>query len=420
MQLTQVTVIDGRTAGISGDMLLGALIDAGAEVNAIQDILNLIPNHLPKCTGVKLTATEVKTHGFRSRKAELAIDEKAEETRAGELIQATERIARSGQLSNRAKAFASKAIQILTEVESQLHGSNISSTHLHEAGSADTLADILGTAAACDSLNLFAGDICSGPVAVGGGNITFSHGTLSVPAPAVLEIARQYHIPIVGGPVEVELATPTGVSMLASLVDKFVEVFPRLVPEKVGYGAGTRELTGAPNFLRVIIGSRESQRLDGDAVTVIETNVDDVSGEIIGSSLQRTLEAGAKDAWITAAQFKKNRPGYILHAICDTKDLEKISEVIIKETGTLGVRYQHWDRFVLPRESIVIKLNLEGKVFDVRVKLAKDQAGKLVRIKPEFEDLDSISRATSMPVREVSTLALAEATKSLEKEENGV
>ena len=414
--MTQVTVIDGQTAGISGDMLLGALIDAGAEVTAIQDILNLIPHHFPQCTSVKLTAIEVKTHGFRSRRAELAIDEKAEETRAGQLIQATELIASSGKLSNRAKAFASKAIQILTEVESQLHASSISSTHLHEAGSADTLADILGTAAACDSLNLFAGDIYSAPIAVGGGNITFSHGTLSVPAPAVLEIARQYNIPIVGGPVEVELATPTGLSMLASLVHTFVEVFPRLVPEKVGYGAGTRELTGAPNVLRVVIGSRESQRLDKDAVVTIETNVDDVSGEIIGSSLQRILEAGAKDAWITPAQFKKDRPGYVLHAISDTKDLEKISEVIIKETGTLGVRYQHWDRFVLPRESFAIKLTVEGKVFDVRVKLAKDRAGNLVRIKPEFEDLDSISRATSLSVREISALALVEAQKSLRKE----
>jgi uncharacterized protein (DUF111 family) len=159
--------------------------------------------------------------------------------------------------------------------------------------------------------------------------------------------------------------------------------------------------------------------LNSDSVVVIETNVDDVSGEIIGSSLQRILEAGAKDAWITAAQFKKNRPGYVLHAMCDTKDLEAISELIIEQTGTLGVRYQDWDRLVLPRESVVVKLAIDGRAFDVRVKLGKDRAGKLLRIKPEFEDLDSISRATSMPLHEVSELALAEARRSLRKNSGG-
>ena len=400
-------------AGISGDMLLGALIDAGAQSDRIQQVLNLIPQHFSRCKSVRLATGEVNSHGFRACRAELTIEEDTAETKAQELIRATQEISESSSLSDRAKSFANNAIQVLTEVESELHGVAISGVHLHEAGSADTLADVFGAATACDSLNLFVGNVCCLPVAVGGGTVSFSHGTVSVPAPAVLEIARRYHIPIVGGSATEELATPTGVAILASLVDRFVTVPPLLVPGKVGYGAGKKELAKSPNVLRVIIGQPSGQRFDHDSVEVIETNLDDVSGEVVGNSLQRILDAGAKDTWITSAQFKKNRPGCTLHVICSHEDLDKISEIIMRETGTLGVRYQQWNRFVLSREIVLIKFQLESKRFDVRVKIARDRSGKVLRIKPEFEDLDSISRATSRPLHEISALVLEEARKSL-------
>jgi hypothetical protein len=394
-------------------MLLGALIDAGAGVDEIQQVLNLIPRHFARCKNVKLGCREVNTHGFRACRAELAIAEEIEETSAEELIRATRQIADSSSLTDEAKSFANNSIRLLTEVESQLHGVAIPNAHLHEAGSADTLADIFGVATACDLLSLFDGGAYSCPIAVGRRTVTFSHGTVSVPSPAVLEIARRYHIPIMGGSANEELATPTGVTLLASLVDAFVEAIPLIVPEKVGYGAGKRELANSPNVLRVIIGQLGGQRFDHDSIQVIETNLDDVSGEVVGSSLQRILDAGVKDAWVTPAQFKKNRPGYTLHAICAYHDLEKISEIIMRETGTLGVRYQPWNRFVLSREIVLIRLQLKGKSFDVRVKVAKDRSGNILRIKPEFEDVDSISRAASRPTREISALALEEARKSL-------
>jgi hypothetical protein len=396
-------------------MLLGALLDAGAEVKVIQRVLDLIPQHFSRCKEVRLNAKEAKRHGFRSCRAELTIIEDADEVSAGELLQATRGVVGSANLSDDAKSFANNAVRLLTEVESKLHGVEISSAHLHEAGSTDTLADILGTAAGCDSLGVFDGEVYSCPVAVGGGTVSFSHGTVSVPAPAVLEIARRHHIPIIGGPVNEELATPTGVSMLASLVDTFVEVPPPLVPDKVGYGAGKGELANAPNMLRVIIGQSYEERFDHDLVQVIETNLDDVSGEVVGNSLQRIIDAGAKDVWVTPAQFKKSRPGYTLHAICARDDLEKISEVIFRETGTLGVRYRQWDRFILRREDVAVKLTLGQKTFEVRVKVARDRSGKILRMKPEFEDLDSISRSISRPVREISVMVLEEARKVLGK-----
>jgi uncharacterized protein (TIGR00299 family) protein len=255
--------------------------------------------------------------------------------------------------------------------------------------------------------------VYSCPVAVGGGSVTFSHGTVSVPAPAVLEVARRYHVPILGGPANEELATPTGISMLASLAGAFLERSPPMVPEKVGYGAGKKALASTPNVLRVVIGQYEEQKFESDVVEVLETNLDDIPGEIVGGALQRILECGAKDAWVTSAQFKKNRPGFVLHAICYPNDLQRITEIIMKETGTLGVRHQEWNRFILEREVVSIKVPFGDRMFSVRIKIARDKSGELLRMKPEFEDLDSIARTLSIPIREVSAQVLQEARKAL-------
>jgi len=416
--LTPITYIDAQTAGISGDMLLGALIDAGAKLESIQRVLDLIPNHFPRCRSIKLDTMEVKKHGFRACRAELTIIEQPDETKAQELVRATDAIANSSKLSKNAISFAKNSIRILTEVESKLHGDEISKVHLHEAGSTDTLADIFGTAAACDSLNVFEGKIYSSPVAVGGGSVTFSHGTVSVPAPAVLEVVRRSQVPIVGGLANEELTTPTGISMLVSLAGAFLERSPPMIPERVGYGAGQKELVSSPNMLRVVMGRSEAQKFESDLVEVLETNLDDVSGEIVGSTLQRILESGAKDVWVTSAQFKKNRPGYVLHAICYPNDLEKITEIIMAETGTLGVRHQQWNRLILEREIVTIKVPFADKTFSVRIKIARDKSGELLGMKPEFEDLDSIARSLSLPVREVSVRVLQEARRSLHT--NGV
>ncbi|MGP8068543.1 MAG: nickel pincer cofactor biosynthesis protein LarC [Candidatus Bathyarchaeia archaeon] len=411
--MTLITFIDAQTAGISGDMLLGALIDAGAELASIQGVLDLIPHHFPRCKSIMLNATKVKEHGFRACSVEFTIAEEPYETGALELVQAADAIANSSKLSKDAISFAKNSISILTEVESTLHGAEISNVHLHEAGSTDTLADIFGTAAACESLKVFDGRVCSCPVAVGGGSVSFSHGTVSVPAPAVLEVARRYHVPILGGPANDELATPTGISMLASLAGAFLERSPLMIPEKVGYGAGKKKLASIPNLLRVVIGQEEGRKSGSDVVEVLETNLDDVSGEIVGGTLQRILKSGAKDAWVTSAQFKKNRPGFVLHAICYPHDLQKITEIIMTETGTLGVRHQEWKRFILEREVVTIQVPFADRMFSVRVKIARDKSGELRRLKPEFEDLDSIARTLSIPLREVSARVLQEVRKTL-------
>jgi uncharacterized protein (TIGR00299 family) protein len=409
--MPHVTLIDPQTAGVSGDMLLSAFIDLGAELKKVEQILTLIPRNFSPCKSIRLQTKEVNRHGFRSCGIDLEISETSDEVAANELVETTQTIANSSTLSERAKSLAISSVRTLTEVEGRLHGAHNKHVHLHEAGSADTLADVLGVAAACDSLRIFDSEVYCAPVAVGSGTVTFSHGTVSVPAPAVLEIARQYSVPIVGGPVQEELATPTGLAILTNLTRKFVEGYPAIVPEKVGYGAGRKQLAGIPNVLRIIMGRTMDSGYE--SVEVLETNVDDVSGEVLSYTLHRVLEAGAKDAWMTSAQFKKNRPGQVLHVISAPNDVRKLADIIMIETGTLGVRHLRWNRLILDREIVTVKVPVENKTFDVRVKVARDQSGRIANMKPEFEDVELIARKVSLPVREISRLALQEANKSL-------
>ena len=410
-----VTVIDCQTAGISGDMLLAALIDAGADRQAIERVLSQIPPNYPKCKSILLDVKEVKRHGFRASNIDVKIVEDAGETRGDDLLRAVSRIAALG-LSEKAGQFAVDSARLLLETESKLHGVSLSDTHLHEAGSADTLADLLGVAAAGESLGIFEGATYSTAVAVGGGITSFSHGKLTTPVPAVLEILRQRRIPIIGGTELTELSTPTGVSMLANLAHGAVETYPAMIPEKVGYGAGAKELLSSPNILRVVIGRSSNHDYETDSVQILETNLDDLSGEVLGHTLQYLLDEGARDVWVSSAQFKKNRPGHLLHVLCAADDISKLAEIIMRETGTLGVRYHNWNRITLSRDTRIVRVRIGGQEHTVRVKVAKKTSGTVFRVKPEFDDLVTIAKALSKPVREISDIVTAEIRESMNKE----
>ena len=298
----------------------------------------------------------------------------------------------------------------MIETESKLHGVDLASTHLHEAGSTDTLADVFGVAAACDSIKIFEGTVLATRVAVGSGTIFFSHGTVSIPVPAVLEIARKYHIPLVGGPEAVELATPTGLAILANLTEEFVDAYPALTPEKVGYGAGKKPLTSTPNIMRVIEGTRLGD-LRSETVRILETNLDDITGEILAYAGQALMNAGARDAWTTPAYFKKNRPGQVLHVICDMDDTERMSRIMMEETGSLGVRFAQWHRLVLKRETRILNVEVKGRTFDVKIKIARNSAGRINRVKPEFEDVRRIAKETGLAARIVHQFVSTEAVR---------
>jgi len=389
-------------------MLLAAFIDAGADLPYIERMLQLIPTYYSKCKSIQLERKDVKMHGFRACKIDIKISEDQSDTDANTFSKTVEKIVESCDMGEKAAAFAINSVNLLIAAESKVHGAQPSDTHLHEAGSADTLADILGVAAACDSLEIFEGTIYATPVAVGGGVVSFSHGTVSTPAPAVMEILRQRKIPMVGGTEPSELTTPTGITMLASLAPNFLETYPEMMAEEVGYGAGTKEFASGPNFLRVVLGRANSASKFSDKIVMLETNLDDLSGEFLSYALQRLIGSGAKDAWITSAQFKKNRPGFVLHVICHQKDQEQFSRMIMEETGTLGVRYQTWDRVVLERDVRTVAVKLQGMSFDVRVKTARDSTGKTVRVKPEADDVQEIARTLQLPAREVARMIEAQ------------
>ena len=392
-------------------MLLAAFIDAGADLPYIERMLQLIPTYYSKCKSIRLERKDVKMHGFRACKIDIKISEDQSDTDANTFSKTVEKIVESCDMGEKATAFAINSVNLLIAAESKVHGAQPSDTHLHEAGSADTLADILGVAAACDSLEIFEGTIYATPVAVGGGVVSFSHGTVSTPAPAVMEIMRQKKIPMIGGTEPSELTTPTGITMLANLEPIFLETYPEMTAEEVGYGAGMKDLASGPNILRVVLGRTNSASKPSkfsDRILVLETNLDDLSGEILSYALQRLIDSGAKDAWITSAHFKKNRQGFVLHVICDQKDTEKFSRIIMEETGTLGVRYQPWDRIILERNVRTVSVKINGISFNIRVKSAMDSTGKTVRVKPEADDIQEIARTTQLPAREVARLVEAQ------------
>lgn len=394
-------------------MLLGALIDAGANRTDISNVLTQIPKIYPKCRAITLNVTEVKRHGFRACSVNLKIDENSGETNGDELLNVVERIAAG--ITPAAKSFALKSARTLLEAESRLHGVSLSDTHLHEAGSTDTIADIVGVAVACESLQIFNSKVYTTPVAVGGGITSFSHGKLTTPVPAVLEILKANQIPIIGGPEPVEVSTPTGVSMLVNLAGSAVECYPTMLPEKVGYGAGAKELSTAPNILRVVLGRALTSMTETDSVQVLETNLDDLSGEILGHTLRYVLDAGARDAWITPAQFKKDRPGNVLHVLCEFNDATRLAQIIMQETGTLGVRMHAWNRVISPREVRAVNVKIEGESYNVRVKVAKNTSGKISRIKPEFDDAIELAKKLGRPVREILELIESEAQRSIKE-----
>jgi uncharacterized protein (TIGR00299 family) protein len=265
-----------------------------------------------------------------------------------------------------------------------------------------------------DDLGLFDAKIYCTPVAVGGGTNRFSHGIVPSPAPAALAILQSNGFPLKGGPIESELATPTGAAILVNVVDEVNRFYPAMTPLKVGYGAGTKEFPEMANVLRITVGEAFEDALLKDEIAVLETNIDDVTGETLGYTLEKLLGEGAKDVSITPMFTKKNRPGQILKVIADKKDSERLSRVLMAETGTLGVRVTFCERHILNREVHQMDMFLKGIQERVNVKVTKDSQGRAFHVKPEYEDIKRIANATNTPLREISEIVMAKARETFQ------
>ena len=411
-EFDRLTVIDCQIAGVSGDMFLGALIDLGADLDKIVSAIKSLENKAYGYKNVKVTVDKVMRRGFSAT----IIDVTAEGTSkkdAEALIEIVEKSSRNLKLSKKAQQFASNVIHTLINAEAKLHKKDLAEAHLHEVGLIDTPAEIIGAAVALDNLGLFDSRIYATPVSVGGGLFKFSHGTVSSPAPATLEILQGKNFPIRGGPVESELATPTGAAILVNLAEEISVFYPEMTPLKTGYGAGNKDFAEMPNVLRITVGKAFDTWLLKDEVAVLETNLDDVTGEVVGNSVERLMREGAKDVSIIPMFTKKNRPGQILKVIADKKDAERLVRVIVEETGTLGVRVYPCERHITNRESFTVDVLIDELKEQVKVKVSKDAKGRIIRVKPEYDDAKRLSDKTGKPLREIIEIITAKARETL-------
>ena len=387
---SDILVIDPSIAGISGDMMLSSIIDIGADEKLVIENLESIKDYFKSCKKLEISFKDVTKNGFRAKKADIIIEEDRNSHNVDELNYNLERSIENVSISHNAKAFIKNSFENLISAESALHGISNKEMHLHEAGSIDTFVDIIGTGIALDNLKLFnLKEIITTPVSVGGGDITFSHGKMQNPAPAILEIARRNNIMIRGGPGMYETATPTGMAMLAALVEESQEIFPGIKPELIGVGAGSSEFKEIPNILRITLG--EKSTLLTDEIAIIETNIDDRTGEELGYAMQRIIDNGALDVSLIPTIGKKGRPSNVLKVITNLSKSEFFSDLVMRETGTLGVRVYPMSRFIQMRENLKANITIKNNDEEIDVKVVKSESGEIIQFKPEFDQIVKLS-----------------------------
>jgi hypothetical protein len=415
----RIIIVDCQLSGISGDMILGALIGVGADAGLVKEAIESVKTHVSWCKEINVNIRDVMKGEFKAKAVDIELKESPPQKGKGrpssQLREAVNNSTSELKLSTNAKSFASKVMETLIEAERKIHTDAAGSEpELHELSSTDTVADVVGVATALDNMKAFTKTtIHSTPVAVGGGLYKFSHGVLQSPGPVALEILRKFSFPLVGGPVEAELVTPTGASLLVNMADQVNKYYPEMRPSAVGYGAARKDLGDVPNMLRVIVGNQIEHALLTDKVYVLETNLDDVEGETVGYLMERLLAEKVRDVCVIPVTMKKSRPGQILKTIVEEEDVERISRILIDETGSLGVRAYPAKRYIASREIVPIELLIDGSTRRVNIKVAKTKSGEVISLKPEYEDVRSISIETKKPFRDVEELARREARKRI-------
>jgi hypothetical protein len=402
-----VLVIDPQIAGVSGDMILCSLVDLGADKNKIINGIKQSEKFFSNSSIKKIDFQKIQKHGIQAIQLILEVEEDVAERKGSEIKKAiTDSIQNIG-LSEKAKIFSESCIDTLISSESKIHGIPEDSVHLHEASSIDTFVDIVGITIALEDLELFDEKILCLPISVGGGNVTFSHGTMSNPASAILEIFKNSNLIIKGNSANEELTTPTGACILLNLTNNSVGYYPSMKIVSIGYGAGKKDFETFSNVLKIVRGS--GNNFDIDSVKILETNVDDVSGEILGNLIEKIMEKGAKDVSIYHGITKKGRPTNLVSVICSDENVEKIVDTLVLETGTLGIRISESNRFIVPRTIHTISITLNGKSFQINYKKSFFK-GK-TDFKIEFDDLKNVSNTIDKSIKETESLLRKEIEK---------
>ncbi len=380
-------------SGASGDMILGSLLDLGVRESKIADAISVFD--------LELDVKEIEKRGIVAKKVEFVSKTKksaegARNVRSYRDIVGT--IEHSG-LSEEIIKNALSAFERIAHAEANVHGNPKDRLTFHEIGALDTIGDLVGGTVAF--LDLHTNLVISTPISVGSGFVNTEHGLFPVPAPATVEILKATSLLYQGGPFEStsELLTPTGAALLAHFVQRSEPFLPQMRVEKSGYGAGARDLP-MPNVLRASLG--EVEGLSRDAIEVLETNVDNVTGELLGNLVEMLMTEGAKDVTVSPVLMKKGRTGYIIRVITTPHDATRIAYKLMEETGSLGVRVmQVKHRFVADREEKKVKVRIRGVEKEVGVKIGRNAQGTVLNVAAEFEDVKRVANELKMPLKDV-------------------
>lgn len=370
-------------SGAAGDMILGALLDAGAPEAVVRNELESL--QLPEWT---LELTRTKRGNIAATKATVAVSDDGSERSYRSIRELLEQSALAPAVRER----AARCFALLAEAEGKIHDQAPEDVHFHEAGSLDAIVDIVGSCAALE--HFMPARVVTSPIAAGSGTVETGHGTLPVPVPAVTEILAGSGARVFARG-EGELLTPTGAAILAAVSDDFGEL-PLLAPEACGYGAGSRDDTAIPNVVRVLVGAGPLDEPNDGGVVLIETNLDDMSPELMPYVIEVLLGAGAQDAWVTPIVMKKGRPALTLSVLAEASLCDALVEILYRETTTFGVRVTPVTKETASRRWI--EVTVAGH--PVRVKIAT-RAGEVMTVAPEYEDARRAARAGGLPLKEV-------------------
>lgn len=372
-------------SGIAGDMALGSLLDAGADLDEVRGLLGRLP-----VDGWALEAEPVLRCGIAATKVHVHAEE-------GSVVRTASHIAglvQEAKLPERVTTRALATFGALAEAEGQLHRRPPEQVHFHEVGGLDAIVDVVGTCAALEVLGV--DEVRASTVVTGTGMVRAAHGLLPNPAPAVVRLLASVGAPTTGLDVGIELTTPTGAALLAALASGFGPL-PAMAVEATGFGAGSREIDGRPNATQVVLGESSVAAADGQPVVLLEANVDDATGETLAHAIAALLDAGAHDAWVTPIVMKKGRPAHTVSALADVALVASVAATLAAETGSLGVRGTTLERWPSARQEGAVEV--EG--LPVRVKVSPG------RVKVEHDDAARVARLRGLPLREVLSRAEA-------------
>ncbi len=370
-------------AGASGDMILGAMLDAGLAEETLQEQLALL--HLDDFT---LRCRHVDKNGFSAMKVDVLVTEDVPARHLPEI----EAIVTESDLPQTIKERATAIFRRLGEVEANIHGTTLDQVHLHELGGVDTIVDVVGALVGLEALRVE--QVVASPLPMGRGFVRGAHGQIPLPAPATLALLKD--VPIVGIDLDMELVTPTGAVLLSSLATTFGPI-PAMTLTTVGYGAGGRDLP-IPNVLRLLLGEKKTTVTNAavETLTILETNIDDLNPEFYDYVMVRLFAGGALDVFLSPLQMKKNRPATLLSVLCRPNQADTMRGILFSETSTLGIREQQVTRYSLARSTQTV----ETSYGSVRVKIAHWGEG-LTKVAPEYEDCRRLAEKNEVSLREV-------------------